>query len=147
MPAAASPFASPLFLALSQKYDVTDFYGGLFQSAKPKIIAENPYLHGNEAGIQLALKKRTSQVTAIFLFADRVEDCAQYQGALPGGLTFAHTRADVRALLGKPAMGMDASGEGIMAIAYDFDRYESDTHYMRIEYFPSGSIRMVTLGT
>ena len=141
-----TPFTSPLFAALGQKYDATSLYAAHFQSAAPKIVAESPYLYANHAGIQMALTKRTFLVTAIFLFAEGVEGARQYQGDTPGGLSFASTRADVRALFGEPSMVMDAGGEGIMVIAQSFDRYEDEAHYFRVEYFEGGGVRLMTLG-
>ena len=141
-----TPFTSPLFAALGQKHDATPLYAAHFQSAAPKVVAEYPYLYANHAGIQMALTKRIFLVTAIFLFAEGVEGARQYQGDTPGGLSFASTRADVRAVLGAPSMAMDAGGEGIMAIAHSFDRYEDEAHYFRVEYFEGGGVRLMTLG-
>jgi hypothetical protein len=141
-----SPFTSPLFTILGQKYDAVDIYPTVFRSVKPKTVGEFPYLYANHAGIQLALTKETFLVEAIFLFAQGVEKNKQYQGEMPAGVPFTATREEVRAMLGQPVMGMDASGEGLMAIEYSFDRYENDAHYFRVEYFETGSIRFITLG-
>jgi hypothetical protein len=140
-------FTSPLFGYLGQRYDAVDFYASLFQSAEPKVTGEFPYLYANHAGIQFALTKKTFLVSAIFLFAEGVEGNAQYQGELQAGLSFASTRADVRAVLGEPAMGGDAGGEGIMAIAHAFDRYENEAHYLRVEHFDGAGVRLITLGS
>jgi hypothetical protein len=131
---------------LGQKYDAVDIYPTVFRSVKPKTSGEFPYLYANHAGIQLALAKSTYLIEAIFLFAQDVEKNQQYQGEIPAGISFAATREKVRAMLGQPVMGMDASGEGLMAIEYSFDRYEDDAHYFRVEYFETGGIRLITLG-
>jgi hypothetical protein len=141
-----SPFTSPLFAMLGQRYDVVDIYPTLFQSAEPKTNGEFPYLYANHAGIQFALTKKTFLIEAIFLFAQDVEKNSQYQGETPAAISFVATREKVHAVLGEPVMAMDAGGEGLMAIEYSFDRYEDDLHYFRIEYFETGGVRMMTLG-
>ena len=140
------PLTSPLFDYVGKRFDAIDIHPTVFQSAKPKIAAESLYLYANDAGIQLALTKRTFLVSAIFLFAEGVEKCRQYVGDVPCGLRFAQMREDVRTLLGAPAISMNAGGEGIMAIAHDFDRYETDTHYLRVEFFKGAGIRLITIG-
>jgi hypothetical protein len=141
-----SPFTSPLFTMLGQKYDAVDIYPTVFRSVKPNTSCEFPYLYANHAGIQLALTKKTFLIEAIFLFAQDVEKNEQYQGEIPAGIPFTATREEVRAVLGQPVMGMDASGEGLLAIEYSFDRYENDAHYFRVEYYQTGGIRLITLG-
>ena len=46
------PLTSQLFDYVGKRFDAIDIYPTVFQSAKPKIAAEFPYLYPNDAGIQ-----------------------------------------------------------------------------------------------
>lgn len=141
-----SPFDTPLFGWIEQRYDAIDDYVRLFKSAKPEIMGESPYLQGKEAGIAFALT-RDHHIRAIFLYAQGVEGFAQYAGALPAARSFSSTRADVRAALGMPAMAVEAGGSGVFAIEHSFDRFEANGFYARFEYIAGhAGVRLVTLG-
>jgi hypothetical protein len=42
-------------------------------------------------------------VTSFFLYAEGVDGYREYQGRLPRGLSFSHTRQQIESLLGKPS--------------------------------------------
>jgi hypothetical protein len=139
-------FESPIFNYLDQLGHEVDIYSSTFKAAEAEIMGESPYLNARDAGISFALNKEL-KVEAIFLYADNVEDFNQYQDVLPGGLFFQMSRAQVRKVLGEPSMSGDAGGIGIFAIEFSFDRYESDSNYLRLEYTAKDDhIRLVTLG-
>jgi hypothetical protein len=143
---ANSPFDTLLLGWIDQRYDAIADYARLFKDAKPKTMGESPYLQGKEAGIAFALT-RDQRIRAIFLYAQGVEDFAQYAGALPAALTFSSTRADVRAALGIPAIAAEAGGSGVFAIEHSFDRFEANGFYVRFEYSAGDAgVRLVTLG-
>lgn len=140
------PAAHIVFTWIGQPALSLPVYGELFDGVKPEIAGESPYLSAKAAGIEFALYS-DHRVRAVFLYAGGVEDNAQYVGALPAELSFASSRADVRAALGNPVFSIEAGGVGIMAIDYSADRYEDAAHYLRFEYAPGdASIRMVTAG-
>jgi hypothetical protein len=122
-------------------------YAQLFDGAAVEIMGASPYLNAKAAGISFALHPDHS-VRAVFLYAAGVEDFAQYAAdPLPAGLSFSSTRADVRAVLGAPAMSADAGGVGLMAIDFAFDRFEDGARYLRFEYWPDDAgARLVTVG-
>lgn len=139
-------FESPIFSYLGQLGREVDIYPTTFNSVEVEVMGESNYLNARDAGISFALNKKL-KVDAIFLYADGVEDFKQYQEALPGGLSFDMSRAQVRKALGEPSFSGEAGGTGIMAIAFSFDRYESDTDYIRFEYTEKDKqIRLVTMG-
>lgn len=139
-------FDSPIFSYVGQPGLEVDIYSTTFNSAKVEIMGESNYLNARDAGISFALSKKL-MVDAIFLYADGVENFRQYQEALPGGLSFDMSRARVHELLGEPSFSGEAGGEGIMAIEFSFDRYESDPHYIRFNYTKNDEqIRLVTIG-
>jgi hypothetical protein len=141
-----TPFDTPMLGWLDQPYEAVPDHAALFGSTKPEIMGESPYLNGRATGIAFALTK-DDRVRAIFLYANGVEDFAQYAGALPGALSFANSRTDVRAALGTPAMSADAGGTGLFAIEHSFDRFEADGFYLRFEYVAGdATVRLVTLG-
>jgi hypothetical protein len=136
----------PIFAWLGQPALGLDIYAQAFDGASVEIMGESPYLNAKGAGISFALSPDHS-VRAAFLYHQDVEGFAAYQGSLPKGLTLAHSRADVRAALGEPAMSMDAGGVGLMAIDFAFDRFEEADIYLRCEYLPGdNAIRLITIG-
>lgn len=139
-------FESPIFSYIGQPGREVDIYPTTFNSAEVEVMGESNYLNARDAGISFALSKKL-KVDAIFLYADQVEDFQQYQGDLPGGFSFDTSRAQVKKALGEPSFSGEAGGEGIMAIEFSFDRYESDTHYIRFQYTENDTqIRLVTIG-
>jgi hypothetical protein len=121
-------------------------YAEVFGEAAVEIMGESPYLNARTAGISFALTTR-HDVQTVFLYADGIEDFAQYAGALPACLSFGSSRNDVRAAMGDPVMSADAGGVGLMAIDYAFDRFEDGKYYLRFEYAPGDTaIRLVTFG-
>jgi hypothetical protein len=121
-------------------------YTECFDGAAVKIMGESAYLNAKRAGISLALT-REHKVQTVFLYSEGVEGFTAYVRALPAGLTLASNRADVRAALGEAAMSAEPGGIGLMAIAFGFDRFEADDHYLHFEYLPGeGGIRLVTFG-
>jgi hypothetical protein len=139
-------FESPIFSYLGQLGREVDIYPTTFNSVEVEVMGESNYLNARDAGISFALNKQL-KIDAIFLYADGVEDFKQYQEDLPGGLSFDMSRAQVRKVLGEPSFSGEAGGTGIMAIKFSFDRYESDTNYIRFEYTEKDKqIRLVTMG-
>jgi hypothetical protein len=139
-------FESSIFDYLGQLGRKVDIYPTTFKSAEVEIMGESPYLNARDAGISFALNKKL-KVEAIFLYADNVEGFKQYQDILPGGLLFEMSRAQVRKALGDPSMSGEAGGTGIFSIEFSFDRYESDSNYLRFEYTAKDEhIRLVTMG-
>jgi hypothetical protein len=137
---------SPIFDYLGQLGHEVDIYLTTFKSAEVEIMGESPYLNARDAGISFALNKKL-KIEAIFLYADKVEDFKQYQDVLPGGLTFEMSRAQVRKALGGPSMSGEVGNPGIFAIEFSFDRYESDSTYLRLEYAGQDKyIRLITMG-
>jgi hypothetical protein len=61
-----------------------------FKDAKPKTMCELPYPQGKEEGIAFYLT-RDHRIRANFLYAQGVENFAQYAGELPASLTFNST--------------------------------------------------------
>jgi hypothetical protein len=142
----ATPFDTPMLGWLDQPYEAVPDHAALFGSAKPEIMGESPYLNGRATGVAFALTK-DHRVRAIFFYANGVEDFAQYAGALPGALSFASSRADVRTALDTTVMAADAGGAGLFAIEHSFDRFEADGFYLRFEYIAGdAAVRLVTLG-
>jgi hypothetical protein len=141
------PFDHPALRWLMQTYEKTEGYALLFNGALPEIMGESPYLNSRDGGIAYALDKN-GKVIAIFLYAEGVEEFAQYQAQLPADLSFTNVRADViTAMQQKPALSAEAGGEGIFAIPCSFDRFEEGAFYIRFEYWPQNAgIRMVTMG-
>jgi hypothetical protein len=139
-------FDSPLFGYLGQLWSDVNIYPSVFGSAKPKIAGESKYLNAPDAGISFALTKKL-KVESIFLYAKGIENFSQYDDALPGGLSFAQSRKHVRKALGDPVFSGEVGGIGLMAIDFSFDRYESETHYLRVTYAENDvTIRLITLG-
>jgi hypothetical protein len=137
---------SPIFDYLGQLGHEVDIYLTTFKSAEVEIMGESPYLNARNAGISFALNKKL-KIEAIFLYANKVENFKQYQDVLPGGLTFEMSRAQVRKALGEPSMSGEVGNSGIFAIEFSFDRYESDSTYLRFEYADQDKyIRLVTIG-
>jgi hypothetical protein len=121
-------------------------YAQQFGGARVEIAGESPYLSAKAAGISFALHPDHS-VRAVFLYAQGVEDFAQYGAPLPGDLSFATSRTHVRAALGDPVFSGEAGGVGLMAIDHSFDRYEDGAYYLRFEYMSGDApIRLVTIG-
>jgi hypothetical protein len=142
----AHVFDSQLFGYLGQLWSDVDIYPSIFGSAKPKIAGESKYLNAPDAGISFALTKKL-KVESIFLYAEGIENFSQYDDALPGGLSFAQSRKKVRKALGDPVFSGEVGGIGLMAIDFSFDRFESETHYLRVTYVENdASIRLITLG-
>jgi hypothetical protein len=141
------PFDDPMLSWLNQPYGASSAYATLFKGAEPEIMGESPYLNARDAGIALALNKK-DKVTAIFLYAEGVEDFAAYQAGLPAGLSFTSTRAEVNTAMGsKPAFSGEAGGEGLFAIDHSFDRFEEGAFYIRFEYWADDAgVRLVTMG-
>ena len=55
--------------------------------------------------------------------------------------------APLRKYKNQPQFSGEAGGEGIMAIEFSFDRYESESTYVRFEYLDNdAALRMITLG-
>jgi hypothetical protein len=140
------PFDTPLLEWLDKPYTAVADRAALFGDIKPEIMGESLYLNGRDAGISLALCPK-QHIQSIFLYAEGVEDFAQYVGHVPQGLSFGSARMDVCAVMGEPAMSADAGGTGIFAIDYSFDRFERDGCYIRFEYTSDAtSVRLITLG-
>ncbi len=139
-------FDTPLIGWLGQRYNAPAEHAALFGDAAPEIMGESPYLNGRANGIAFALTA-DHRIKAIFLYAHGVEDFAQYAGALPAGLSFTSSRADVRTAMGAPALSGDAGGTGLFAIEHSFDRFEADGFYIRFEYEArDAAVRLVTIG-
>jgi hypothetical protein len=121
-------------------------YAELFNGAEVQIMGESPYLNAKAAGISFALTP-DQLVQSVFLYADGIEDFAQYTQPLPAELSFNSSRSEVRLALGEPVFSAEVGGVGLMAIEHSFDRFEDDVHYIRFEYMPGDlAIRIVTLG-
>jgi hypothetical protein len=121
-------------------------YAQQFGGARVEIAGESPYLSAKAAGISFALHP-DHRVRAVFLYAQGVEDFAQYGAPLPGDLSFAASRADVRKAFGEPVLSGEAGGTEIFAIEHSFDRYEEGPYYLRFEYMPGdAAIRLATIG-
>jgi hypothetical protein len=139
-------FESPVFGYPGQPWNQVDIYSTMFNSAEPEVMGESKYLNARDAGISFALNKKL-KIESIFLYADGVEDFKQYVEELPGGISFDMSRSQVRKALGEPSFSAEVGGIGLMAIDFSFDRYESDTHYIRFEYTENNAhIRLVTIG-
>ncbi len=135
----------PAFFWLGEQALSLPIYAERFDGAAIAVMGESPYLDAKQAGIELALSTDHT-VNAVHLYAQSVEDFTAYADALPGGLSLSNSRADVRSILGEPAMQMDPGGIGLMAIEFAFDRYEADDHYMRVEYMKGeAAIRLITI--
>lgn len=139
-------FESPIFGYIGQLWNKVDIYSTTFNSTEPEVMGESNYLNARDSGISFALNKK-SKVESIFLYSDGVEEFKQYSEKLPGEISFEMSRAQVRKALGEPSLSGEAGGVGLMAIDFSFDRYESDTHYIRFEYTENDAhIRLVTIG-
>lgn len=137
----------PAFSWLGKDALSLSIYAERFDGAAITIMGESLYLDAKQAGIELALNADHT-VKAVHLYAEGIEDFAAYADPLPAGLSLSSSRGEVRAALGEPAMGMDAGGVGLMAIAFAFDRFEADAQYLRVEYLPgNAAIRLVTIGS
>jgi hypothetical protein len=129
--------------ALAKSLEV---YARWFDGAAPEIMGESPYLNAKSAGISFALEK-DGAVRTVFFYSQGFEDFAQYAGPLPAGLTFASSRAEVRAALGGPSMSGEPGGVGLMAIEYGFDRFENDNRYVHFQYTKGdNTVLLVTIG-
>ncbi|MGL5863577.1 MAG: hypothetical protein ACRCY9_20245 [Phycicoccus sp.] len=147
VPSAADHTSHPAFGWVGEPALALDVYQRLFDGAEPEISGESPYLSAPAAGVSFALYDDHT-VRAVFLYARGVEGFGQFDEALPAGLSFEATREHVRATLDSPAMGGDASGIGVMAIKFPFDRFESGDRYLRFEFrSATGPIRLVTIGS
>jgi hypothetical protein len=121
-------------------------YAEKFAGAKAKIMGESPYLDAKQAGISFPLSRKHT-VQSVHLYSEGVEGFKAYQSALPAGLTFASSRAEVRAALGEPVKSVEPGGVGIMAIEHSLDRFEAGEYYLSIQYCAGDkTILLVTLG-
>jgi hypothetical protein len=119
-----------------------------FDGAKPMPLGDDGrfILQSMVNGIEVHTAKDKT-ITAIFLFSDGVETYQAFEDTLPGEMTFTSSRTDVRVAFGQPQFSGEVSGEGIMAIEFSFDRYESESTYIRFEYLADdAALRMITLG-
>jgi hypothetical protein len=107
---------------------------------------DDRYLIAASLGLE-AVATHDGVVQAIFFKAKGVEGSAGYAEDLPNGLAFSNSRNDVRQNLATPAMSGEAGGEGIMAIAHSWDRFEDGKTYLRCEYEAGDThLRMITMG-
>jgi hypothetical protein len=85
-------------------YDMRNWLSTLGES--PKVVkVNNPpssYYIFKKHGLSFRLD-RYEEVTSFFLYAEGTDGYSQYQGKLPLGLSFAHTRQQIESLLGKPS--------------------------------------------
>jgi hypothetical protein len=110
-------------------------YSECFAGATPASFGESLYLNAKDAGISFALT-RDRKVKTVFLYSQGFEGFSAYGGALPCGLSFASSRADVLAAVGDPVMSGEKGGIGLMAIEFSFDRFEDGKNYMKFQYLP-----------
>jgi hypothetical protein len=141
------PFQSKLFSFLNQDYKTTSIWKKVFDGAKPEIMGESPYLNARKSGLSFALDKK-NRILAIFLYREGYENYSQFPDEIPGGFSFNTTRQEIRDKLGEPAMTAEPGGEGIMAIEFAFDRYESADYYLRFQYCRNATgLQLITLGS
>jgi hypothetical protein len=137
---------SPFFDYLGQKVTTLDIYRETFKLAEPVDIEGFKYLSALEEGISLSLSK-TLEVETVFLYAEGIEGFQQYKHSLPNELSFLSSRTDIRQHLGAPSSSGEASGIGIMAVPFAWDRYDSERGYLHIQYEEGeNQIRLLTIG-
>lgn len=109
--------------------------------------SENPHSFDyffEKAGIGIFCERQGKVVRSIFLYnEDRIGE-TPFQGELPGGASFAHTREDVRLKLGSPQVsGVYEKSE----IRTEYDLYEIDdiAVYFEFDVANQGKLLVVTL--
>jgi hypothetical protein len=102
------------------------------------------FLTSRECGIEIKASSN-GEVTSVFLFADGVDAAKQYEGEIPGGLSFDLGRREVRGRLGEPDQGNGARvflGRQV----YPWDRFNLPEFSLRVTYsLNEASIRQFTL--
>jgi hypothetical protein len=119
----------------------------LWKKAKPSDGSGARY-RNKEAGIEVLCILKASTISTIFLHGVAVpRQNKAYTQPLPGGITFAMSRAEVRKVLGQPASTLEKSGTGIFAITNAEDRWlTSAGHRMHVVYAPDdNSVTLVSI--
>ncbi len=103
---------------------VTSFTAGLNEAVKTSSDDEGrtDYYVYKRAGVELVADAASSRITTVFL---KNLGGVTYAGALPYGLRFEMSRADVRALMRAPDLADDDLG---------FDAWEEGDYRLRVEY-------------
>jgi hypothetical protein len=86
------------------------------------------------AGMDVRVDVETDRIDTVFCFAEGVEDHEQYAGALPRGLSFSWSRAQIRAHLGPPDKTSD-----------EHDAWLEDDHRLVVDYDEDERVTTVTV--
>ena len=102
------------------------------------------YLSNEADGLRLKLSG-DGTIRTIFLMSEGKDGFSQFRGDLPGGLSFASTRADALRTLGAPAY-FRASGKVGPYRVGELLRFDRPTHSLHLQFRADGSgIEMVTV--
>jgi hypothetical protein len=115
--------------------DVRAFLAKLAPSAQVFDADGEPRWLSHEAGLEVHGEPSTRRITTVILFPEGVDGYHAYAGPLPGGVTFAMSRDQLRTHLGRAP---DISGER-------HDKWEHDTYGFIVQYKKSGPIRDISL--
>lgn len=101
------------------------------------------YLEFMEAGVALQFDSKSSILETILLYSKGLDEYSAYQGQLPDGIGFGHSRTEVRKRLGKPEQSGAASKRDQIP---PWDRYNFGTYGLHVQYSDNEqSIELVTL--
>lgn len=132
------PVTSPAVAAVIERYALTA------ETPDPDTPDRVTYANPS-AGLQLQ-HGADERVTTVFIHAEGKDGYTQFADPLPGGLSFDHTRDDVRAVLGTPSRFKDP-GVGLFVGPHGgWDRYDDDDASLHVEYrLDDGRIELITL--
>jgi hypothetical protein len=103
------------------------------------------YLEFMEAGVALQFDSESSILETILLYTEGHDEYSGYQGELPNGIDFGHSRNEVRKRLGKPEKS-GAADKRDQTPAWD--RYNFGTYGLHVQYSEDEqSIDLLTLMT
>lgn len=108
-------------------------------------IGDQNYVLLTEHGISLVLPD-TERVGVIQLHRAGHEGFSEYQGAMPGNVSFAMSRAEVRNLLGTPYLHGEKQAIPVLGEKPAWDSYLLDGVRMHIEYTRTAeSVQLISL--
>lgn len=93
--------------------------------------------------IALQIDSESSILETILLYSEGLDEYSAYQGEMPNGISFGHSRAQVRKRLGKPEKSGAASKRDQIP---PWDRYNFGTYGLHVQYAEDErSVELVTL--
>lgn len=112
---------------------------------KPEAVEDQSYVSLIALGVSLVLPDHV-HVGAIQLHGEGHEGFAGYAGRLPGDISFAMSRDEVRRKLGAPKKSGERTRVPILGEKPPWDSYAVDSAHLHIEYAMNCSrVRLVSL--